>query len=352
MVRFAGLAKAFLKLTRLVVVAIADMVTLAALIAIALRLLVGEQWELVAILNSVLHLLLIGAVSATLVHVWQRRRVLIIASVVVVGYFIVSYGTVFLPNRILAAPTRADLRVMTYNLHAEINHLEAILAVLREADADVIALQEVSVKASEYFAEELSSQYPHAAYHVFDNAPILGQAVLSKYPIEDDLYWRNTDIKYHLAHQRVVVRVNNTLLVLYNAHPIHPLFKEGRWFYTEVRTAEIQSVLARAELDTGNVLVIGDFNMSDQSEDYTMVTQTYRDAYRDAGWGLGFTYPDYSMVYATYGNIVSLPLLPCVRLDYQFYRGDLAAVAAKVWHTSGGSDHRPVLVDYAFASPK
>lgn len=337
----------YLALANALVKLVANLMTIGVVIALLLRLLIGERWELVAILNSVLHLMLIGAVLATFVHVWQRRRILIAASGVVVGYFIVSYGLFFLPQRLLAEPSKVDLRVMTYNLHAASIHLEPMLAILREANADLVALQEVSVAASEYFAAELSSQYPYFAYHVFGTAPILGQAVLSKYPIEDDLYWRNTHLSYHLAHQRVTVRVNNRPITLYNVHPMHPLFKGGRWFYTEVRTAEIQSVLARAALDTGLVLVVGDFNMSDQSEDYARVTQLYRDAYRDVGWGLGLTYPDSS---ATYGSLTVLPLL--IRLDYQFYRGDLAAVAARVWHTAGGSDHRPVVVDYAFTAVK
>jgi endonuclease/exonuclease/phosphatase family metal-dependent hydrolase len=76
--------------------------------------------------------------------------------------------------------------------------------------------------------------------------------------------------------------------------------------------------------------------MSDQSEAYRRVTGTYDDAYRLEGAGLGLTQPAW---------------LPQIRIDYVFHVAAFVPVSARVWHTSGGSDHLPVLVELALQTP-
>ncbi len=76
------------------------------------------------------------------------------------------------------------------------------------------------------------------------------------------------------------------------------------------------------------------------------------------GWGLGFTLPDYSHPQAFAFAVrlpdwLKLPWLPVpllTRIDYVFHDESFDSIEAKVWPTSGGSDHRPVLARLAFPS--
>lgn len=317
------------------------------MLALAAKYVIGERVELVAILNSVLHLLLIGVFPALLIALIGRRWRTLALGLLPALYFVAVYGGMFFPQRARAAD-EPDFTVMNYNLHAETKILDSMLAVIREADADVVALQELSAEAADYFRAELADIYPHHALHTFPGEPIPGQGVLSRYPIADDEYWRNDTLPLYLAHQRVELDIDGTLLTLYNTHPIHPILKGGRIFNVDLRTQEIQSVLDRALQDSGAVLIVGDFNMTDLSEDYERVTAHFADTYRQVGWGMGFTFPDLRSPRAVPNKRTPLPVRPIVRLDYQFHSLALQPVSAQVWNNSGGSDHMPMLAAYRF----
>jgi vancomycin resistance protein VanJ len=308
-----------------------------------------ERWEVVAFLNSFLHLMLIGCILTLIIHLFQKRWRFAAIGLIPLVYFAVSYGALFSPERILDGAVTSDLRVLTYNIHSEIKHLNPMIALIRETDADIVALQEVSESAALRFDDEFGDEYPYRAFHTIPGEPIPGQGVMSRYPITADYYWRNDFLPLYLGHQRVEINIEGSPLVLYNVHPIHPLVKTGQLFNGWLRAAEIDSVLERAAGESERVLIVGDFNMTDQSEDYQRLTARYGDAYREVGWGLGFSFPDFGAWYAVpIGR--ALPVHPMVRLDYQFYTDGLRPVEAQVWGASGGSDHRPVLVDYVLES--
>jgi len=62
------------------------------------------------------------------------------------------------------------------------------------------------------------------------------------------------------------------------------------------------------------------------------------DSFREAGWGLGHTFP------AAGGRYWALPYPSLlVRIDYVFHSRDWKAEAAWVGEWDGQSDHRPVI---------
>jgi vancomycin resistance protein VanJ len=95
----------------------------------------------------------------------------------------------------------------------------------------------------------------------------------------------------------------------------------------------MEELFQRMSQDSGPMIVLGDFNMTSHFESYKRMTQNFKDAFREAGNGLGFTYP----------NGTRFPVPPIIRLDYIFYNDAFQAVNAQRWGTSGSSDHRPVL---------
>ena len=91
----------------------------------------------------------------------------------------------------------------------------------------------------------------------------------------------------------------------------------------------------------GPQLVTGDFNQTEWSPSYPLVTAELRDSFREAGWGFGHTFPS-TLSWARWD--ISLPLL---RIDYIFHSGELLAQDARVGPASR-SQHLPVIVDLAF----
>lgn len=83
-----------------------------------------------------------------------------------------------------------------------------------------------------------------------------------------------------------------------------------------------QSCLRLAANDSGPLMIVGDFNMTDQSADYGQITARYADTYREIGWGMGFTFPDFSTLSAIPGSVSGLGFIrPLARIDYVFHDG-------------------------------
>jgi endonuclease/exonuclease/phosphatase (EEP) superfamily protein YafD len=127
-------------------------------------------------------------------------------------------------------------------------------------------------------------------------------------------------------------------------HPIHPGLTDQHLYDETPRGQEIAIALDKAAQEQVPVLLVGDFNMSEESLDYQRITAVYRDAFREVGVGMGFTFPDHRLPQSRAdGKLPPLPF-PLIRLDYCFIGDGWTALEARVWQTSGGSDHRPLWV--------
>ncbi len=307
--------------------------------------LVDSAWPPVEMISSLSPLLLLPSLLIVPLSLWRRRWPVILLSLPAAIAFLLGYGEFFLPRSVPVAPAARSLRFLTYNVHAESVNVQPMLDVIRAANADIVALQEVSPAMAEALAAQLADKYSYQALHPsFDN-PIWGQGVLSRYPIVEDEYWHIS-----LGHQRVKINRTGTPLVLYNTHPVHAfLLREGRLFDMQQHQREVQEVLRRAAGDDGAILIAGDFNMTDQASDYARLAMQFHDAYREAGWGLGLTFPDFTLPDA---QPIKMSLLsafgrPVARIDFIFHNDALRPISARVWPTSGGSDHRPVVAEFA-----
>lgn len=303
---------------------------------LVLRTVVGESWMTVAVFNSFAHLLYLPALVLLPLCLLLRRARLALFLMPAFAAFLLAYGQTFLPRD---RPVPADtLSLLTYNLKSQMQNLDALTTVIQTADADVVALQELSEGAAAHLQIAFAETYPYRALHPQPDDPVLGQGIFSRYPITADEYWRS-----YLGHQRVTLNINDQAIALYNTHPIHPFVSR---YGFDWRAEEIGELLARAAAETIPVLIVGDLNMTDQSEDYARVTARYQDAYRQVGWGLGFTFPNLfdenAVLVRQFGLGGGVP--PLVRLDYVFHDTHFQSVIAQVWPDAGGSDHRPVYV--------
>ena len=79
---------------------------------------------------------------------------------------------------------------------------------------------------------------------------------------------------------------------------------------------------------------MGDFNLTEWSDLYPRMVADYVDVHRARGWGFGFTRD-------------AIGEIPIARIDYAFSNVNLRPLSIRTWNYSAGSDHRPLLADFA-----
>lgn len=290
--------------------------------------LIGESWVLVALFNSFVHLLLLPSLILLPLCLLMRQWQLVAMLLPSVLFFSFTWGTYFLPKPTVASQADApSLRILSFNIGAYGQDPELVLDLLREVDADIVTLQELGSQYAAAIENNLGAIYPYMALHPQQFAT-QGQGVLSRFPLGEDTYWQYEFLPAKLGHQRVTLP--DLGLTIYNLHPSHPGMT-GQFFNPSYRSMEIADILARAEAETGALLLVGDFNMTDLSNDYAAIRQNFNDAFRETGFGMGWTF-----------TIINSPAF--LRLDYLFFNAEISAVAAEVLSNRAGSDHHPLLV--------
>ena len=310
---------------------------------VLLRLILDETWLPIAVYNTFAHLLWLGAIPllvlALLLRTWRAALMLVLPIVA----FGVSYGGQFINST--NEPLGSNrFSVLTYNIkwrHWNPDYAD-VIGVIREADADIVGLQELGENAVPHLEAALADEYPYQALHPH-RVGTVGQGFLSRYPIVEDEVWLSEFLPASFMQQRVVLDVNGSELVVYNLHLNHPFIGVG-FFNSHQRALQVNDLLDRIEAEQSRVILIGDFNMVDLTEDYARIRERFSDAYFDVGWGLGWTF--------RFGVAGSERLPPLARIDYVFFDSyGLDAVEAHVWNASGGSDHRPVRAELSIFDP-
>ena len=278
---------------------------------------------------------LLPLIPLLLAAIALRARAASLVALLVGAPFMAYYAPLFLPHSTPAAP--ADLTVMTYNILVSNTDVAQIAQNIRTNEPDVVALQELSPSMATRLQPLLVSDYP---YRLINGAQGLG--LYSRYPIRDArVLTLGPENSYA---QWAIVDTPDGVLTVYNAHPRNPDIKwgrwRGRWPYVadfdptrrDVAVARLADLVAQ---ERGPLIVLGDLNLSEHNAGYARLTASLQDAHREAGSGLGNTFPA-----APLGSI-RVPF-PLIRIDYVLYSSDLKAVTAYNG-ASGGSDHRPVV---------
>ena len=86
------------------------------------------------------------------------------------------------------------------------------------------------------------------------------------------------------------------------------------------------------------LILLGDLNSTPNHQVHRALSAHLVDAFREAGWGLGHTFP------AMGGRFWGVPYPNrLVRIDHIFYSDDWQAETARVGEWDGFSDHLPVI---------
>jgi len=328
-------------------------------IHIVLRLIVGERSTIVALFNTFAHLMWMPALILLPTMLFTKQGRIALTLILPAVMFILTYGGLFIPRQPEPALlTTPSITLQTHNLLARNRTPAHILDIIRDISADIVVLQEVSVD----FEQRLLTldEYPYVAIHgTADDGTLLmrdtmGQAILSQYPILEDEFWSYDFLPIPLSHQRAVLDVDGQHIVIYNVHPTHPGMTGNAFFDASLRRREVEDLLSRIATETLPVIMIGDFNLTDLSQEYSQISEQLIDTYREVGYGLGHTFPDFQeanildsmqIIPENFPQYLPTPLL--MRLDYVFHSEEFTGLTAYVHHTSGGSDHRPLVVTLA-----
>lgn len=257
-----------------------------------------------------------------------------------------SSGGVRLPSTQVqpAEAPRAEgaLRVMTFNIQSGVRGLEGVAQVIRQAQPDIVALQEVDrgsrrargLNQAAVLAE-LTGLAHHAHFRTTDlHGGAYGIALLSRFPLE-------SLAQYPLpvprgAEPRTVVhavtRVAGREVSVYLTHLIR------RPFNGDIRmrqSAIISQLLAR---DSRPKLLLGDLNDDPDSRPVRLLRRDLTDVFAATGHGPEGTYP------------LPLPFAPTLRIDYVLACAAFVPLRSVVLRV-GASDHYPVVADVRLKEP-
>jgi len=234
-------------------------------------------------------------------------------------------------------------RIVTYNVHKcrgldRRVQPERIIQILKDMNADIIALQEVlSIEGkrlednqARFIAEELGF-----SYRIGENRRLngggYGNVTLSRFPL---LFSHNYDLSHHGREERGCLRTDirlgkKSVLHLYNVH-LGTAYRERRQQARRILNLEI---LKNGNL-TGPRILLGDFN------DWTrgLTSRLLADHFQ------GEDIRRYLRRSRTYPG-----LLPCLHLDHIYFDKTLEIEWA-VLHRSRkaliASDHLPIVADF------
>jgi endonuclease/exonuclease/phosphatase (EEP) superfamily protein YafD len=297
----------------------------------------GELWFIDALSYILPWLYLPFIILLPGILLLRRTRLMLILVAIPAVLFSLTYGRLYLP-RSSVRPTGPSFTVMSYNVLWSNTQSDRVAVAIAEHDPDIVGLHEILPSMGVALEERLAERYP---YRELENS----YGILSRFPILEYEFYQLGDGTGSWV-QQMVLEINGHRVNLLNAHPRSPPL-EGfhpfglplgipTGFHNQGRDADIRGLLSRVERLEDPLVVIGDFNLTDQQIMYAPLTSRLKDAHRESGWGMGFTF----------SRFPSLGL-PMWRIDYVFYSPDMVALSARTGDY-GGSDHRPVIAKLSF----
>ncbi|MFI7600105.1 endonuclease/exonuclease/phosphatase family protein [Actinoplanes sp. NPDC049681] len=230
-------------------------------------------------------------------------------------------------NRRRAEPVAGSrLRLVTANVLLTNPAMEALARDLAALDADVCCLQEITDEhLAAIKAAGLLDAYPHT---VLDPRPgYHGSVILSRIPLEQA---GQIEVGGGPMTQ-ADLRLPGGVIRLVNVHTEAPLnrVKLAAW------RRQLRELAGFTAPPGAELVLAGDFNATADHRSMTALLRPLRDAFDDAGPGLGATWPRWRR-----------PMPALLRLDHVLISPGLAVRAARA-EVSTGSDHRRLVVDLA-----
>ncbi len=236
-------------------------------------------------------------------------------------------------------------RIATYNIHKCVGldrkfSPERIAEVLRETDADIIALQEVLCHSdsrtrehqAEFIAKELDMDFSFGKNRRIEKG-LYGNAVLSRLEIKNS---ENFDITVEKREPRGCLRTEIVLsggksLQFFNVHLGTSFFERRRQVY-KLFTEKVLG----GENRRGNRIVAGDFNEWTNGLTTRLFKTNFQAVDSKLHLGKRKTYPG---------------ILPVLHLDHVYYDNNFKLKKARLHRSRKAliaSDHLPIVAEFAF----
>ncbi len=212
------------------------------------------------------------------------------------------------------------LRVVTHNISALNSSTRQTAAALLDADADLVAIEEIEGASRTVINDAFAADYPHVA----DGGTV---GLWSKHPIRAS---ERLDLGLSWPRAlRAVVETDQGQVAVYVVH-LASVRVGVLGFTSSQRDTAVRLLADEVAADpVRQVIVMGDFNGSSYDRAMTPLLDEVRSAQRVAGQGFGFTWP---------------ARFPMARIDQILVRG-LQPRSAWVMDRTG-SDHRPVAATF------
>ena len=271
-------------------------------------------------------------VALALVIFTQRKRFafLMLPGVII---FLLWYGQSWLPHETPSAEG-TEITAATFNIYRHNDDINRIVEIIREIDADVIALEEVNPELEDLISTDLADLYPHTVVDVREGYE--GMALLSRFPILESKVEAkprdNEDVDLeHLTYIRAVLDVQGQQIVVYVVHPpiadVTPLISYNDKFLRE----EVQKSIDAIKQETLPVLLLCDCNSVPLTRQHVELEKILNDAFASTGRGLGLSF-----------RLIPGAPLGLIRIDYLWHSDDFVPIEVKVWRSQNPSDHFPV----------
>lgn len=221
------------------------------------------------------------------------------------------------------------LRILQMNLWAGNEKFDQIKKTIDSADADLVALEELSPEAQKWFQKSLKQSYPYQIMHTQpDN---FGIGLLSRYKLHDALLFYVRKEKY-LSPPMVTtnIEVKGRTVGVLVAHLIPP-FGEPNFIMDKAMVESMISFCKKYD----DKIVVGDLNLSQHSALFKkLIADTnLHDSARGFGW------------HPTFPSNTGMGIY----ID-QCLTGGAISVVDRKNGAAFGSDHFPVLIDLNVSS--
>lgn len=237
-------------------------------------------------------------------------------------------------------PTSEELRILTYNIHMWEPGLEALTAVIKKSNADIIALSESwNGDKNEALAKNLGYNIAYGgkeptpakekkAHWINDH--YMPQVLLTKHRIISSTYFnakaaeedptnRNVDPTVPIYRGGTLVELETAKgnrIVVFALH-LHPWGDANNEKMTSMRLAEIKGIMSKLQPHTDKpLLIMGDFNTQSHLEgkmgwkvtpylESEKLSDLYRTLHPDPATHPGLTWPDSRIDYIFHNDLLT-----------------------------------------------
>ncbi|MER7668247.1 endonuclease/exonuclease/phosphatase family protein [Kitasatospora sp. NPDC096128] len=253
---------------------------------------------------------------------WRRSTSAVVALLLPVTVWLSHFGGLLADK----SHQGGDLTVVSHNVNADNRDPAGTARDLAASGADVLALEELTDRATGVYETELAKGYP---YHTVQGTV----GLWSKLPLSDtrpvDVLWQPRPADNPVEPPRALrttVATRKGPLAVYVVHLGSVRVMPRGGFWTDTRNAGAKKLAGAVAAERSErVVVVGDFNGTMDDRAFDGLASQLRSAQDVAGDGFGFSWPtDF----------------PMVRIDQILVRGVAPRSAWLLPAT--GSDHRPV----------